>query len=261
VRGSTYSQEPPIPPTLTDIHHLLDQRYGCRNWWPGETCFEVVVGCILTQNTNWSNVEKAILNLKQAEALHPTRILELDEARLVEMIRPTGFFTQKPARLRRVSEWWIKRVGEIDLPLEELPMDNTGGVLHVGRVARSLGMAESREAGAAFRQELLGLNGVGPETADAILLYAFGFPYFVVDAYKRRILSRVGVIPVSASYHQIQDLFHAVFPPDTPLYNNFHAQFIQLGKEYCRKQPRCTGCPLFSGCQARQLSSMESQKK
>lgn len=186
----------------------------------------MVVGCILTQNTNWGNVERAISNLKAADCLSPPRLLELPIERLTELIRPAGFFTQKPARLRRATGWWVRRVGE----------GVSGGPT----------MKEGEEL--VIREELLAINGVGPETADAILLYAFGIPLFVVDGYTRRILSRVGMVAPDIRYHDLQALFHQNLLPDVPLFNDFHAQLVQLAKTFCRTTPNCPDCPLRTAC-------------
>ncbi len=204
---------------LLEVYRRLHERFGVRDWWPGETPYEVVIGAILTQNTNWRNVEKAIGNLMAAGALEPETLLALSEERLKELIRPAGFFNQKAERLRDLTKWWMK-----------------------------VSSSQTRDDHPDLRAELLAIKGVGPETADSILLYALEQPVFVVDAYTRRILSRVGMISPDISYDALQELFHQSLPRQASLFNDFHAQFIAIGKAFCRTQPLCEECPLNGIC-------------
>jgi len=195
----------------------------------------MMVGAILTQNTNWGNVERAIANLKSAGALDPRRLAELPPARLAALIRPSGYFRVKAKRLREFA-LWLRRKSAGETP----------------SVLSSVSCASSRQNNPLFRgtrterlrRELLGIHGVGPETADSILLYAFRRRKFVVDAYTRRFLARHGLIAPGASYPEIQSLFEWNLPPSRRLYNEYHALIVRLGKEFCRTNPRCDRCPL-----------------
>jgi endonuclease-3 related protein len=206
-------------PTLRAFHRRLHRHYGPLGWWPGDTDFEVVVGAVLTQNTAWSNVEKAIANLKRAGVLDLRSIQRLRTRRLAALIRPAGYFNVKARRLhnlvRAIAADW-------DADLERM-------------------FAASTEA---LRSWLLGVNGVGKETADSILCYAGEHPVFVVDAYTRRILSRHGLVPPEIDYDALQEYCIRHLPRDVALYNQFHAEIVYLGKDYCRKRPHCQGCPL-----------------
>ena len=204
---------------LLAIHRRLSEHYGLLHWWPAESRFEVIVGAVLTQNTAWGNVEKAIANLKAAGVMEAGALRALAPEELATLIRSAGTFTVKAKRLRALLDW----LGD-DWP------------------ARLAGDTE------AVRQALLSVSGVGEETADAILLYAAGHATFVVDAYTRRILERVGVIPEVRTYQGYRELFMGHLPADAALFNEYHAQLVQLGEDYCRKAPRCAGCPLRDGC-------------
>lgn len=204
---------------LLDIHRRLTDHYGPLHWWPADTPFEVVVGTVLTQNTAWGNVEKALANLKAAGALEPAALLALPLDTLADLIRPSGTYTVKARRLQGLLQW----LGE-------------------DWQARLTGDLEK------LRHELLSVPGVGPETADAILLYARGYPTFVVDAYTRRILGRLSIRPADESYEGYRRLFMNHLPPNAALYNEYHAQLVQLGKDFCRTTPRCIGCPLQDVC-------------
>jgi len=229
---------------LPDIYRRLFDRFGCREWWPGETSFEVVVGCILTQNTSWENVERSLIRLKEASLLSPRGVLASPQEELIALTRSAGFSSQKPDRLKRLAGWWIGRIGEADVWLKALPATD-------GKIMR-IGVAKERLPGSVtadlLREELLALNGVGPETVDAILLYAFGYPRFVVDKYKTRILERIGAVPLRSGYTAIQRFFEDSLPADVPLFNDFHAQLVTLGKRYCRARPVCVECPLREIC-------------
>lgn len=204
---------------LLRLHDTLLKRFGPQHWWPGETPFEVMVGAVLTQNTAWTNVEKAIANLKADGPLTPERILDLAPPRLAELIRPSGYFNLKARRLRAVVQWFV---------------------------TSWQGEAQALAAGdlTAARAALLGVYGVGEETADSILLYAAGHPTFVIDAYTRRLLVRLGWVEEDATYGELQQLFMAHLPADAPLFNEYHALIVALGKDICRPRPQCAACPL-----------------
>jgi len=207
------------------IYRLLRDACGPQNWWPAHSPFEVMLGAILTQNTNWRNVELAITNLKAANALDAQAILHMDESRLHELIRPSGFFRQKTERLRLFSAFYLEHGGEQGI--RALP--------------------EPRSA-------LLALKGIGPETADSILLYALNIPVFVVDAYTRRIFSRLSLLPADVSYDETQSWFTTHLQTDTGLFNEYHALIVQHAKQHCRVKPACDHCPLSHICQYRQDS-------
>ncbi|MDY0169981.1 MAG: endonuclease III domain-containing protein [Thermoguttaceae bacterium] len=205
---------------MDDVYQRLFEVLGPQHWWPGETPFEVMVGAVLTQNTNWQNVEKAIRNLREADLLEPAALYAVPVEELEELLRPAGYFRVKARRLRSLLAFL---------------MDRYGGSLD----------AMFATGVATLREELLALNGIGPETADSILLYAGGMPVFVVDAYTHRILSRHGWIELEADYHQIQDVLQSSLPDDPALFNEFHALLVYIGKHYCRKRaPQCQDCPL-----------------
>jgi endonuclease-3 related protein len=201
--------------TLTAIYDALLARYGNPRWWPAKTPYEVIVGAVLTQNTAWGNVEKAIANF--AGDLSPERVMALDMDALAGVIRPAGFFNQKAAYLKRVTAWF----GRYDFDVSAV---------------RKLPLTQ-------VRAELLSVRGVGNETADSILLYAFSFPSFVVDAYTIRLSSRLP-IDAGGSYEKVKAYFENNLPRDVEIYNNFHALIVVNAKEYCRKKPVCEVCPL-----------------
>ncbi len=209
------------PQAINDIYERLFARFGPQHWWPGETPFEVMVGAVLTQNTAWSNVEKAIANLKGQGLLNLASLFALPPPLLAEQIRPCGYFNLKAARLHNLLSLIADR---FDSDLDRF-------------FATPL---------AALRQQLLEVKGIGPETADSILLYAAGKPIFVVDAYTHRLLSRHGLISEEeADYHEIQALFMDALPADPALFNEYHALIVRVGKDYCKKTgPRCGECPL-----------------
>ncbi len=211
------------------IYDVLRQHFGPRNWWPGESRLEVVVGAILTQNTAWTNVERAIKNLKAQGMLEaPKAICKTGNRELGRLIRPSGYYNQKSERLKLFMEHIV---------------DKYGGDLDVFL----LSPGPTKE----LRKELLDLKGIGPETADSILLYAAERPIFVIDAYTKRIMSRVldtkKAEKITNSYHELQQYFMSNLPLDTELFNDYHAQLVELGKNFCRKKPMCEGtnvCPL-----------------
>jgi len=204
---------------LKKIYDLLYERFGPQHWWPGGTPFEVIVGAILTQNTNWGNVEKAIANLKKAKSLTPEKLHKIETADLAKLIRPAGYYNIKASRLKNVIDWLFKNCA--------------------GKLAKLKNIPTFR-----LREELLGVSGVGPETADSVLLYALNRPVFVVDAYTRRILSRHRLIKFDAEYEQIKALFESNLPADIKLFNEYHALLVHTGKEFCKPTPLCDDCPL-----------------
>ncbi|HPC94744.1 MAG TPA: endonuclease III domain-containing protein [Sedimentisphaerales bacterium] len=205
--------------TLTDIYRRLFEAFGPQHWWPGETRFEIIVGAILTQNTSWANVAKAIANLKDAECLQPDRLHALDPAELERLIRPAGYFRLKAKRLRHFTQWLFDTYeGRLD----------------------ALDAVETHR----LREELLGISGIGPETADSILLYALDRPVFVVDTYTARVAVRHGLIEPDVDYTQLQYLFESNLEPDVRLFNEFHALLVRVGKDFCKPKPRCEACPL-----------------
>lgn len=212
---------------LTEIYQQLFDRYGTRHWWPAETPFEVVIGAILTQNTNWQNVEKAICNLRDTDALSCTAICALPRDELESLIRPSGFFRQKAERLQLFSCYLRDSYQGCLQEMLQQPLDEV-------------------------RRELLAQKGIGPETADSILLYAGNRPSFVVDAYTGRLFSRLGLLDGTEKYEQIRSFFMAELPVETALYNEYHAQIVIQCKEHCRKRPICPDCPLEKVCTYRQ---------
>jgi len=212
---------------LLNIYRTLFNHYGPRNWWPAESPFEVVIGAILTQNTNWKNVEKAIANLRQADALRIDAILNLELQALEQLIRPSGFFRQKAERLQLFCRY-----------LEE-------------HHQRSLDHLFAQELHLA-RQELLSLKGIGPETADSILLYAGQQPSFVVDAYTQRLFGRLGLLAGGEKYAFVRNFFMSNLPEDTQLYNEYHALIVIHCKDFCRKKPLCQNCPCADICLEKQ---------
>ncbi len=208
---------------LLELYCLLRERFGHRKKWFGESPYEVIVGAVLVQNTAWTNVEKAIANLKQAELLDAKAILTISDGELKKWIRPSGCYNQKADRLKLITHWWWERCQD-----------------HVERLD---GVSTPE-----LREELLDLNGIGPETADSVLLYAIGRAIFVVDNYTRRIMSRLGVVGDKISYVNLQALFEDNLPLDVMLFNDFHAQFIALAKAHCRVRSICLSCPLVKVC-------------
>jgi len=214
----------PDPADLLEIYQRLLTEYGPQSWWPADTPFEVMLGAILTQNTAWVGVEKAITGLKRTCDLTPEGILALPVEDLQEAIRPSGYFRQKADRLRALSNFIIQEYkGELSLMLD----------------------SSIRE----LRAQFLALNGIGPETADSILLYALGKPVFVVDAYTVRLFSRLGLCGEKAKYDHAQSLFMDHLEPDAEMFNEYHALIVTHAKERCRKRgPACQECALGGMC-------------
>jgi len=205
------------------IYNRMFDRFGALHWWPAETPFEVCVGAILTQNTAWTNVEKAICALKQEGIMTPIAVRDVEAQLLAQLIRPAGFFNIKSLRLKEFVSWLFQQ--------------------HAGSLERMF-CGEWH----ILRKELLQVHGIGPETADSILLYAGNKPTFVVDAYTRRLFHRLGLLPEKAGYDHTRDMFMANLPADVQLFNNYHASIVEQCKQFCRKKPRCSGCPLFDCC-------------
>jgi endonuclease-3 related protein len=204
---------------LNGIYDRLFDRYGPQHWWPGDTPFEVIIGAILTQSTAWSNVEKAIANLKADELLDAVSLDEIATDKLATLIRPSGYYNAKAAKLKA----FVERLNqEYDGSLDRL---------------FELGTSD-------LRKELLSIHGIGPETADSILLYAAHRPVFVIDAYTKRIIGRLGLALASDSYETFQRLFMENLPHDEGMFNEYHALLVRHGKDVCRKTPRCEGCCL-----------------
>lgn len=203
------------------VYESLYRHHGAQHWWPGDTPFEVMVGAVLTQNTAWTNVEKAIDNLKQARALDPAVIAGTHHQRLASWLRPSGYFNIKAKRLRAFCRWYLEQGGLNKL--KKIPTED-------------------------LRKELLDVHGVGPETADDILLYAFERPVFVIDAYTRRIFSRLGLVDGDADYEELRQWFEQRLQPNASLYNEYHALIVIHAKDICKTKPRCEQCCLYNAC-------------
>jgi endonuclease III related protein len=205
---------------VSAMYETALEKLGPQLWWPGETPFEVCVGAILTQNTNWRNVEKAIANLKRQDLLSPRKMFNLPPEQLAEFIRPAGYFNVKTKRLRNFLKFLIE---EYDADLEQM-------------------FSESLYE---LREKLLSVSGIGQETADSILLYAGEKPTFVVDTYTKRILLRHELIDEEFGYEQIQETMTDSLPEDVQLFNEYHALIVKIGKDFCKTKPNCEGCPLM----------------
>jgi endonuclease III related protein len=213
---------PAMPTSLRRYYDALLAAHGPQHWWPGRTAFEIVVGAILTQNTSWSNVEIALRNLRRERLLTPRAMEEVPLARLARLIRSSGYFRQKAKKLKCFVRFLRSEYGGSLNRMFRTPTDT-------------------------LRHKLLSVYGIGPETADSILLYAGEHPVFVVDAYTRRLLEKHGLAAPTHSYEEFRQLFQRSLPSDAPLYNEFHALIVRNGKEYCRnRNPRCSECPLHS---------------
>ena len=198
---------------LNKIYNILHKTYGKQGWWPVTTDnrqFEIIIGAILTQNTAWKNVEKAIANLRRAKLIDANKILKIKKEKLAQLIQSAGYYNQKAERLKIIAKFYLENKNPT-------------------------------------REQLLDVKGVGPETADSILLYAYNKPSFVVDAYTKRIFSRLGLIKTD-DYHEVQDFFHANLEKNEKLFNEYHALIVELAKRHCNKKPECGGCPLGKMC-------------
>ena len=212
------------PVDLNEVYHRLSNHYGTQYWWPAEHAFEVIVGAILTQNTAWTNVELALANLRNDNLLSYHSILSLSNHELEELIRPAGFYRRKAACLHAVCRW-----------LEAL-----GGIENLKRQSQTLN-----------RSSLLSICGIGEETADAILLYAFDQPEFVVDKYTKRIMYRLGFVRADCNYRELQAIFMSGIEVDLAVFQEFHALLVEHAKRHCKKTSLCQGCPLSGCCQYR----------
>lgn len=214
----------PVGPRLESIYDALLASLGPQDWWPADDDLEMVAGAILTQSTSWRNVEKAIANLKAASLLSPRALAEVPEPLLAELVRSSGYYRVKARKLQLFARHLVQH--------------------HDGRL-EALFHVKLPE----LRQELLSIWGVGPETADSIILYGARKPVFVVDAYTRRIFHRLGLTPAGASYDELQSLFMGNLRPSVPAFQEYHALIVALGKSVCRPtSPRCAACPLRELC-------------
>jgi endonuclease-3 related protein len=205
---------------LEAYYHELAAKLGPQHWWPAQTPFEVIVGAILTQSTSWTNVERAIANLRREDLLSPRAIRRVSLRRLQTLVRPSGYFRQKAKKLKAFVSFLRREFG--------------------GSLPRMFHLSTAE-----LREKLLGVHGIGPETADSILLYAGGKDVFVVDAYTKRILHRHGWMSENAHYEEIRAFLESNLPREVPVYNEFHAQFVHVGKNWCRpREARCAECPL-----------------
>ncbi len=207
-----------------DLYRAMRKRFGFLNWWPGETKFEILVGAVLTQQTSWKNVEKAIAELRKADCLSLECVSSVNARRLEKLVRQSGFYRQKAARLKGICSYISDNYRSLDAMFVKDPQE--------------------------LRKELLGLNGIGKETADSIILYAAEKPIFVIDAYTRRAVSRLsgGAVEESIDYDTLRLYFESKIPRDVTLYKDFHAQFVELGKGFCKTKPLCSECPLNGSC-------------
>jgi len=208
---------------LLDIYYRLMRRYGAQHWWPAEEPFEVIVGAILTQSAAWGNVEKAIANLKKADALSARALRRLSLPELAGLIYSCGYYNVKARKLKSFADWFESYDDDLD-KLFACDVEN-------------------------LRQQLLSIYGIGEETADSIILYAAGKPIFVIDAYTSRIIDRIGLSPDGRSYSSYQSLFMKNLLADVQLFNEYHALLVCLGKNVCRKRPLCHQCCLNDICQ------------
>jgi len=212
-----------ISQALQNIYHQLISYYEPQHWWPAQEPFEVIVGAILTQAAAWGNVEKAITNLKAAKALSPKALRHLSLSEVATLIHPCGYYNAKALKLKSLAHW-----------LGEYYNDNLNKLFATNTQR--------------LRQELLSIHGIGQETADSIILYAANKPIFVIDAYTRRIINRIGLAPDSKSYTAYQALFMDNLPTDAELFNEYHALLVCLGKNVCRNRPLCQQCCLNNIC-------------
>ena len=204
---------------LTRIYDLMSAHFGPTHWWPGDTPFEIAAGAVLTQNTAWTNVEKAIANLKRENLLSPRAILECPNGTLERALAPSGYFRVKTKRLRSFCAYLVERYGGSMARMAKRPLEQ-------------------------LRPELLGVHGIGAETADDILLYACEKIVFVIDAYTRRIFSRHGLVPEKIAYEHLRAFFETHVEPDLHRYKEYHGLIVWTGKEFCRRNPKCSECPL-----------------
>ena len=204
---------------INRIYDELLRKFGSQHWWPGDSPLEIIVGAVLTQNTNWQNVERAIVNLKKEKALSLKALKLINIKRLAGLIRSSGYYNIKAKRLKNLINFIFC---EYSGSLKKMFDDSTE----------------------VLREKLLAVNGIGKETADSILLYGGGKPVFVVDAYTKRVFSRLGIVQKSSGYDEIQNIFYKNLKKDVRLYNEYHALIVNLGKNICKVRPACEICPL-----------------
>ena len=204
-----------------EVYRRLHAHFGHRDWWPGDGPFEIMVGAVLTQNTAWKNVTRAIANLEAADALTPEALLAAPFDTVAQWLKPSGYFNVKAKRLRAYCAWYLEQGGFEALRRRRTPV---------------------------LREGLLSVHGVGPETADDILLYAFKRPVFVIDTYTRRAFARIGLVTGEESYEALRLGFERALGPDVALFNDYHAQIVGLGHFFCRPKPKCLECPLAVCC-------------
>jgi endonuclease-3 related protein len=235
-RGVAYAAQAVTPPgELLRYYEAMSGTLGPMHWWPAQTPFEVIVGAILTQSTAWGNVERAIANLRSAGMLTPSAMLRVPTARLAALVRPSGYFRQKAKKLKAFVRF--------------LQTEYAGSL-------KRMFLTPTME----LREKLLSVHGIGPETADSILLYAGNHPVFVVDAYTHRIFGRHGITDGKPDYETVRGLVEASMPRRAELFNEFHALIVNTGKNWCRKSaPRCEKCPLRPLLPANSPLSMFSQ--
>ncbi|ADJ26868.1 HhH-GPD family protein [Dehalogenimonas lykanthroporepellens BL-DC-9] len=212
----------PASAGLIAIYERLFGKYGPQDWWPADTAFEMMIGAILTQSTAWSNVEKAITGLKSAGALSAAQIRRMRPEELAPVIRSSGYYNAKASKLKALADWLAGYDDDIESLKDRDPAE--------------------------FRRELLAVHGVGPETADSILLYALDVPVFVIDAYTRRLFSRLGIVPPRDTYDEWQRLFETNLEQQAGLFNEYHALIVRHAKEVCRSRPDCAECCLAGEC-------------
>lgn len=210
----------PLAEGVEEVFTRLLNYFGPQHWWPGDTPLEIIVGAILTQGVNWSNVEKAIKNLKQEDLLEVKGLYQVNESKLARLIRPTGYYNMKAKKIKALINFLCEKYdGQLDKMFTQ-PLSK-------------------------LRSQLLDVYGIGPETADSILLYAGGYPVFVIDAYTKRIFSRLGYVSPDIKYHDLQQRITSSFPEDVDKYNEYHALLVALGNNKCKKtNPECGYCPL-----------------
>ena len=215
--------EPRLKLDLQQVYERLLDAYGRQGWWPAQDAFEVMVGAILTQNTSWTQVEKVISALRGGGLIDAAALLDCEHDRLAGLLRPVGYFNVKARRLQNFCGWYLRHEGEAGL---------------------------SGWSTEALREALLSVNGVGAETADAILLYAFERPVFVIDAYTRRLFGRLGLLDAAWGYEVLRASFERDLRADVAMFNEYHALIVHHAKYFCRSKPHCAQCALAGDCPA-----------
>ena len=221
---------PPTRKQLMWIYKQLHSAYGPRNWWPAETEFEVVVGAILTQQAPWTNVEKAIINLRGRGLLDPELLAKAETTLVEKLVRPAGFYKVKSRRIKGIADSYGRIRAAYDMPIHEA------------------------------RKELLSMKGIGPETCDSILLYAGNMPTFVIDAYTKRMAGRYGLAQdEDIDYYELKEMFEDNLPRNERLFNEYHALIVELGKRHCKVKPECADCPLEKRCKKKVKSKQRTK--